>query len=245
MRFDFWFMILQLREKVKGLEILGKNIYIVTPVLNEGPVIGQVVSEVRRAGYKNIIVVDDGSTDDTAISLRGQNVIYLRHAINRGKGAATKTGFEAAKMKGADIAVTIDGDGQHYVSDIKKLIAPIEKEGYDVVLGSRSFDSGEVPPHKVVANMLGNFFVWVFYGLMVKDSQSGLRAYSKRALSLIDTKTDRYEYDGEVIREIRRNRLKYKEIPISVKYTEHSKGKKNKQGFINGIKTLIKMALFD
>jgi len=83
----------------------------------------------------------------------------------------------------------------------------------------------------------------MIYGLWVTDSQSGFRAYSKKAIRLIETKTDRYEYDSEVIREISRNKLKYAEVPIEVRYTEYSMNKKHKMNLKNGIKTLIKMIL--
>lgn len=78
---------------------------------------------------------------------------------------------------------------------------------------------------------------------MVSDSQSGFRAYSKKALELLDLKMDRYEFDSEVIREIARNKLKYTEIPIDVFYTEYSKSKKQKQNLVNGIKTMIRIIL--
>ena len=215
---------------------------IVIPAYNEAEVIQSVITEIRSAGYANIIVVDDGSTDDTrkkAAELIGKNA--LRHKLNRGKGGATKTGIEAAKILGADIIVTVDGDGQHDPKDIKKLIAPILKCTADVVLGTRLIDPTGMPLHKVVANHIGNFFTWYLFGLWVTDSQSGFRAYSRRAADLINTKADRYEYDSEVIREIYIYKLKYVEIPISVRYTDYSMGKVQKQGFINGLKTLYKM----
>jgi hypothetical protein len=81
------------------------------------------------------------------------------------------------------------------------------------------------------------------YGLWVSDSQSGFRAYSKRALSLIDTKHDRYEFDSEVIREIARNKLKYTEVPIHVRYTQYSMSKLHKQNFVNGLKTLFRLVI--
>ena len=83
----------------------------------------------------------------------------------------------------------------------------------------------------------------MIYGLWVTDSQSGFRAYSKKAIKLINTQTDRYEYDSEVIREIKRHDLKYIEVPIEVRYTDYSMNKVNKQGIKNGIKTLIKMLI--
>ncbi len=84
---------------------------------------------------------------------------------------------------------------------------------------------------------------WVLYGLWVTDSQSGLRAYSRRAVDLIETRTDRYEYDTEVIREIKRHRLAYVEIPIEVRYTAYSTSKRHKQSLVNGVKTVIKLLI--
>ena len=115
-----------------------KKIFIAIPAFNEADVIQDVIQEIQSAGYKNIIIIDDGSRDNTfekANEIAG--VTTLRHKINRGKGAATKTGIEAAKLLGADIIVTMDGDGQHDPQNIKNLIEPILKNDCDVVLGTR------------------------------------------------------------------------------------------------------------
>ncbi len=219
-----------------------KNIYIVIPAYNEAEVIKEVIDEIKTAGYQNIVVVDDGSIDNCFYIANKEKVIALKHLINRGKGAAVKTGLEAAKILNATIVVTIDGDGQHNPSDIKIMLEEIDK-GNDVVLGSRLKNPKGMPLLKIVANYCGNFFTWLLYGLWVTDSQSGFRAYSEKAMRLIETQTDRYEYDSEVIREIYRNKLKYVEIPIEVRYTNYSMNKAQKQGFKNGIKTLIKMII--
>jgi len=218
------------------------NIFIVIPAYNEGAVIKNVIREVKDTGFNQIIVVDDGSTDETFLHAKKQKVIALRHILNRGKGAAVKTGIEGAKMLGADIVVTFDGDGQHDPKDISKLLAEIRKN-HDVVLGSRFLKKNKIPWFKVVANFVGNFFTWLIYGIWVSDSQSGFRAYSKRALRLIDTTHDRYEYDSEIIREIARHSLKYTEIPIKVRYTSYSMSKIHKQSFVNGIKTVVRMII--
>jgi glycosyltransferase involved in cell wall biosynthesis len=219
-----------------------KKIYILIPAYNEATVIADVISEVRSAGYQNIIVVDDGSADDTYAKASQTGVVTLKHFLNRGKGAAMKTGIEAVKLLGAEAVVTIDGDGQHNPEDIRKMLDLIN-EGNDVVLGTRLLAPKGMPKYKILANHIGNFCTWAIYGLWVTDSQSGFRAFSKKALSAIETKTDRYEYDSEVIREIFRNKLKFTETPIEVRYTEYSMGKTNKMNFKNGIKTLIKMII--
>jgi len=225
------------------METTSKKIYIVIPAFNEATVINEVIAEVQAAGHQNIIVVDDGSADDTYENASKEpGVIALKHFLNRGKGAAAKTGIEAAKMLDADIVVTIDGDGQHNPSDIAKMLELID-QGNDVVLGSRLKNPKGMPLWKIAANHFGNFCTWAIYGLWVTDSQSGFRAYSKRAITLIDTKTDRYEYDSEVIREIFRNKLKFTETPIEVRYTEYSMNKVHKMNLQNGFKTLIKMMI--
>lgn len=221
------------------------NVYVVIPVYNENDVIGGVLDEVEMAGFKNIIIIDDGSDNEIILNNRKTNIILLRHAINRGKGAAVKTGIEMAKKMSAEIVVTTDGDGQHDPDDIKKMIEFL-KDGFDVILGSRFIEkkSKNIPFIRIIFNYIGNFLTWLIYGLWVSDSQSGLRVYSKRAINLIDTRTDRYEYDSEIIREVARNKLKYKEVAISVRYTDYSIKKQNKQNFKNGIRTLFKMFLY-
>ncbi len=223
-------------------ELMGSIVAIVIPAFNESAVIADVVGAIRTAGDYMIVVVDDGSRDETytaAASCAG--VVALRHRINRGKGAATKTGIVAANRLGADIVVTMDGDGQHDPADIAALVQPILDGGYDVVLGTRPRVKGEMPFIKIVANRIGNIVTWLLYGIHVSDSQSGFRAYSHYAATIIDTKADKYEYDSKVIREINNNRLRFTEVPIQVRYTEYSMGKAQKQGFINGIKTLVRM----
>lgn len=219
------------------------KIFIIIPVFNEEKIVREVIKEIKKSGYQNIITIDDGSQDNTYEKINElKDVISLKHSINRGKGAAVKTGFEMAKKVRADIVVTIDGDGQHNPEDIKNMIEKIN-QGFDVVLGSRLINPKGMPKYKIIANYLGNFFTWLIYGLWVTDSQSGFRAYSKKAMELIDTQTDRYEYDSEIIKEIYRNKLKYVEIPIEVRYTEYSMNKLHKQNFFNGIKTLFKMLI--
>lgn len=216
--------------------------WIIIPAYNEEKVIQEVIREIQSAGYRNIIIVDDGSTDHTyEKALAMPDTVVLRHRLNRGKGAATKTGIEAAKVLGADIIVTMDGDGQHDPKDIERLIEPIKNKQSDVVLGTRLKNPAGMPWYKLCANWIGNAVTWYFYGLWVSDSQSGFRAYSSHAVQLINTKTDRYEYDSEVIREMYLYKLSYVEIPIRVRYTEYSMGKVQKQGFLNGLKTLYKI----
>lgn len=221
---------------------MENNIWLVLPAYNEAKILRSVLEEIQGAGYQNIIVVDDGSKDNTfEVAKNTPSITALRHKINRGKGAATKTGIEAAKERGAEIIVTLDSDGQHNPLDIKTLVEPLLIGKYDVVLGTRLKNPKGMPWYKILANHIGNALTWYIYGLWVSDSQSGFRAYSRRASELINTRTDRYEYDSEVIREIYLNKLKYAEVPIEVRYTEYSMGKVQKQGFVNGLKTLYKI----
>ena len=223
--------------------ILNSNkIFIVIPAFNEEVIIKKVIEDIKKEGYENIIVVDDGSKDWTLDKAKEiERVTVLRHKINRGKGAATKTGIEAAKLLGASIVVTMDGDGQHDPNDIKKLVNPIIEKKSEVVLGTRLKNPQGMPFYKRIQNHIANLVTWYLFGLWVTDSQSGFRAYSRKAADMINTRYDRYEYDSEIIREIYLHKLKYKEVSIAVRYTEYSMSKEHGQGIINGFKTLYKM----
>ncbi len=219
----------------------SEHIFIVIPAFNEEKVIGNVVRSVRSAGSYTVVVVDDGSTDRTFMRAQEAGALCLRHPINRGKGAAAKTAIEAARLQGASIIVTMDGDGQHDASDIATLVKPILNQTHDVVLGTRSFRSPGVPWYKALHNHIANMIVLLMTGLQVHDSQSGFRAYSPAALALINTRSDTYEYETEVIQEIARYRLRYTEVPMTTRYTEHSMKKPHRQTVTNGIKTVYKV----
>lgn len=223
---------------------LNNSVSILIPAYNEGTVIASVIHSVEKEGWTHILVVDDGSTDNTYSEAKKTGAIVLRHILNRGKGAAVKTGFEAAKKLKAEIVVTIDADGQHDPKDIARLVKKIN-EGYEVVLGVRNFTEKHIPRLKVFGNYIGNIFTWMLYGLWVTDSQSGIRSYSKKALSLIHIYNDRYEFESEIVREIYLHKLKWMELPITVRYTQYDQNKRNKQSLINAAKTMMRLVLFD
>jgi glycosyltransferase involved in cell wall biosynthesis len=217
-----------------------KRLFVVIPALNEARVIGSVIQSLRKNGIRNIIVVDDGSSDATYEKAVKQKVCVVRHFINRGKGAAIKTGIALAKKLGADVTVTFDGDGQHDARDIEKMMQKIG-EGYDVVLGSRFLQEQSIPFIKRVGNTLANFITYILYGIWVTDSQSGLRAYTRKSYELIDMQNARYEVESEILREIKHHTLRYIEIPMRVRYTRYSQTKTNKQNLWSGIMTMVRL----
>lgn len=223
------------------------NTYIVLPTYNEGKVIKNTIRDIKREGYKNIILVDDGSTDKTYTQAMSEKIILIQHPINRGKGAATQTGIDAAKLLNADIIVTMDSDGQHNPKDIKAVIEPIINKQADVVIGSRFVNkSKQMPKSRKIMNKVGNIITYIFFGAMSSDSQSGFRAYSNKAANSVYSYMDRYEFESEMLGHIKAAKLKIVEVPIEVIYTDYSlnkyKGEKvTGQGLLNGFKMVIRL----
>lgn len=221
------------------------KLLIILPAYNEEEKIGEVLKDIPRRikGISEIekLVIDDGSTDKTSeIALKSKATV-LKHVINRGLGGAIGTGFEFARNDKADIVVTFDSDGQHRPQDIEPLIKPILDKKADVVIGSRFIKLKEMPPDRMLINLLSNIATFLLFGIYTSDSQSGLRAFNKNAISKIDIKTQRMEVSSEIFKEIKRNNLKFTEIPIQAIYTEYSrrKGQKN----TNAIPTFYKLFL--
>jgi len=218
------------------------KLFIVIPAYNEEKTVGKVIDDLKKAGYHNIIVVDDGSTDRTAeIVDKKKGVILLRHLVNRGLGGALGTGLEAAYQHGADIAVTFDADGQHCVSDIPKMIKPIKQGKVDVVIGSRMIDHKGMPFVRFIGNWALNIITWFLFGVWTTDSQSGMRAFNRTALYKIETRTSKMEVSSEFFKEIKRHELRFTEVPIKVIYTEYSRTKG--QSSWNAIKIVFKLIL--
>lgn len=207
------------------------------PAYNEEKTIGNVIDRVRPFVEK-ILVVNDGSTDETERTAFAHGAVVLSHSINRGLGAAIGTGCSAARKLNADIVVTLDADGQHDPEEISKFLAAIE-QGADVVIGSRMLTRQGMPWFRQMANQLGNIVTFLLFGAWVTDSQSGFRAFTSHALSKIDIRTNRMEVSSEIIAETKRHGLKLIEIPIRAIYTRYSLSKG--QNFFVGLKTLFKL----
>ncbi len=211
----------------------------VIPAYKEETTIADVL-ERTRSFVDEMIVVNDGSPDQTAEVAKAHGAIVVSHIINRGLGAAIGTGFAAAQKYGADMVVTLDADGQHDPTEIPKFVDAI-KQGADVVIGSRMLTRTGMPWYRQVANLLGNISTLVLFGAYVTDSQSGFRAFTKNALSKIEIKTNRMEVSSELIAEAKAHGFKIVEVPIKAIYTDYSLSKG--QSFFVGIKTLLKLVL--
>jgi UDP-N-acetylglucosamine---dolichyl-phosphate N-acetylglucosaminyltransferase len=213
------------------------KIVAIIPAYNEETTIAEVLKKTKPF-VDSVIVVNDGSSDNTAKIAKDNDVFVVEHIINRGLGAAIGTGFEAARKLGADLAITLDADGQHDPEEISKFIEAAQN-GADVVIGSRMLSRSGMPWYRQVANLLGNLVTLVLFGAWVTDSQSGFRAFTSKALSQIKIKTNRMEVSSELIAEAKRHKLKLTEVPIKAIYTDYSLSKG--QSFFVGIKTLLKL----
>jgi len=214
-----------------------KNVTVVVPAYNEEKTISKAIKILKNHGYNSVIVVDDGSKDNTyELALKEGAKVY-RHIINRGLGGALNTGISASLMNGAEFIVTFDADLQHNPKDIKKLIDALNL-GYDVAIGNRI--NKNMPLIRRIGNKGLDFFTWIIFGKYVHDTQSGLRAFTRNAASKINLRTNRMEVSSEIIREVSINKLKLREVPIDAIYTEYSQSKGN-TSFIDGIKILTKL----
>jgi len=205
-----------------------QQLVLILPALNEAEVLAGVLARLK-AGIKKLplttelVVVNDGSTDQTAVIAGKAGATVLTHLINRGLGAALGTGLAYAKKQPADFAITFDSDGQHDPADIGKVLSPLFKNRADVVIGSRSLNrKSKMPFLRRVNNQAFNVLTWFFFGKTTTDSLSGFRGFNRRAIKSINLKTERMEVSNEFFAEIKRHRLRLEEVPIKVIYTPYS-----------------------
>ena len=221
-----------------------EGVYLVIPAYNEENTVSHVIEEVASHGY-HLVLVNDGSKDNTLKYARESQKKYpdkifiASHIVNRGLGAALKTGLVIAEEHGADYMVTFDSDGQHEVNDIAKVCKPLKEGKVDVVIGARPFK--DMPFTKSGANKIMNLLTIIFYQVNVKDSQSGLRAFTREAASNINIVSEGYGVSSEFIREIKDNGLKLEEVEITTIYTDDTQHKGTNMWV--GFKIMCKMFL--
>lgn len=229
----------------------AKKVCIVIPAYNEGVVIKNVVQSISQ-DLKNtklnyeVIVVNDGSQDDTSIQARLGGAKVIDHILNSGAGGATATGLSYANQKKFDFAVTMDADGQHLSKDVIRGIKIAQETDVDLLIGSRLINTKGMTKVKVLGNKGLSLITMFLFGVNVTDSQSGLRVYSKKALESLRWKTSGYEFCSEMLWRAKQLNLAISEYPIEAVYTEYSKSKgQNNWNAINIVKSLVKRRIVE
>jgi polyprenyl-phospho-N-acetylgalactosaminyl synthase len=219
-------------------------ICVVIPAYNEERRVKQVIDELSGLDMK-ILVVNDGSSDDTDKVLRGLNVINVNHATNLGQGAALRTGTEIAKRLGATIIAHYDADGQFQKDDLVKLVNELNSKDHDIVLGSRYLETkSKVPIKKRIILYLAKLFSKHILQLNFTDPQNGLRVFRSDILEKMNWQKDGFEHCSEILGLIKKNNLRYKELPITVNYDNYSTSKKDGPSAKMGVK-MVFSKLFD
>jgi len=200
----------------------------VMPAFREETRIAAAISGIKPL-VDQLIVVDDGSGDATADRAAETGVVVLRHWLNRGQGAALRTGTEAALKLGADIIVHIDADGQHAPESLPALLAPLKEEKADVVFGSRflGLSSEGMPMARRILLIAAKRFNALALGVprKVTDPQSGLRAMTAEAAKQIDFRQDRMAHCSEILRLVTHSKLRWTEVPVRIHYTAETLAK--------------------
>ncbi len=196
----------------------------IVPAYQAGASVAAVVSGLIKLwpdhpGQAAVIVVDDGSTDDTAEQARAAGAHVVRHSENRGKGAALRTALFEALELGAEMAVSVDADGQHPPEEALGLaLDPAPAEA--LVLGVRNLERDGAPRANRVSNGISNFFLSLFSRRPLADTQCGLRRYPVRATLALDARADGYAFEAEVVLRAARAGWKIAQVPVRVLYPE-------------------------
>jgi glycosyltransferase involved in cell wall biosynthesis len=222
------------------------KIYIVIPVYNEEKRISEFIKELKTGGYP-FIVVDDGSSDNTAALLSNFQLpntelqkatkqktklhllttnhksLFLRHKVNLGKGAAMKTGAEAAFILGAEAVIFMDGDGQHKVADVDNFVKELNSGKCDIVYGSRNLSHG-VPLIRYLGNKAVSVIISLLFGVYISDILCGFRAITKNAYDKILWESRGYAVESEMVVKAAKAGLKHCEVPVSTIYYDKFKG---------------------
>ena len=222
---------------------MKSDVAIVIPLYNEERVIKETLTNLRQKRPNDvIIVVDDGSSDNSYHEACVEGVYLLRHIVNLGQGAALQTGIDYAKKRGCKYVVTFDSDGQHCADDIERFVQALRDDEADIVLCSRFLGRAEnIPTLKKyflrVAAVVERFLT----GINLTDVHNGFRAINVAKFPNFVITQNRMSHASEIIDLIKRLGMRYKELPCTIKYSEYSLSKG--QSMMNSINIVIEFIL--
>ncbi|EMB49866.1 bacterial lipid A biosynthesis acyltransferase family [Vibrio mimicus] len=202
------------------------RLWVLIAAYNEASVISDVIKDVLLNVTDNVLVVNDGSSDNTAEIAKAAGAQVISHCDNLGQGAALQTGFSYLKGIDFDYVVTFDADGQHMYEDIFVMMEALEKEQADIALGSRFLGRVEnISKKKLLTLKAAIAFTNATSGVTLTDSHNGLRLLTARAVNEISITQRGMAHASEIIDEIYNKNLKWCEVPVTIKYTEYSVSK--------------------
>lgn len=213
---------------------LHHNVAIVIPAFNEGKAIVDTIAGIP-ADFPHVIVVDDGSSDDTAASVSRTQARLVRHPINLGQGAALQTGIDYALLDPCiEYIVTYDADGQHRIEDVRSMLVHLQSNPVDIVLGSRFLGSAvNMPGMKRLILKLAVLFSNLTTGVKLTDTHNGLRIFNRTTADALQLQQPDFSHASEIIERIGELGLRYAEVPVTIIYTDYSRSKG--QSMINAI----------
>ena len=214
------------------------DVWLIVPVFNEGPVIGEVVRNARKT-FANIVCVDDGSRDNSAAEIRSAGAHLVRHPVNLGQGAAIQTGLEYARAQpGAKYFVTFDADGQYQVEDVLAMLERLRSEDVDMVIGTRFHgDTSHIPWIKRLILRTVVLLSPSTRRLGLTDTHNGLRVFNRLVAEQLNITLNGMSHASEIITMISRYRWRVVEEPVTILYTDYSMAKG--QSMINGVNIMF------
>ena len=204
----------------KGVEPVTGDSCILIPAYNEERTIGEIVKNLKGRKF-TVYVVDDGSSDATALRAAAEGAVVIKNANNMGRGAAMRAGFDRILGEGKfDSIILMDGDDQHDIDDIEHLINKARESGADLVLGNRMQDTSRMPIIRIATNRFMSWLLSVMTGRDIPDTQCGFRLIKSGLLKKITLRSSNYDTDSELILRSARAGFKIDSTPVKTIYKD-------------------------